>query len=83
MDEIELGTADFRCVKFKVYEAGLAAPDGSGLSLRVRADAHFRAALAPQGVAAYMLWRCLLGQVALRPGDRIQGESTVRLGTHP
>jgi hypothetical protein len=82
LDETELGTADFRSVKFNVYEAGLIAPDGSGLSLHANADAHFRAALAPDGVAAYMLWRCPLGQAALKTGDRLQGEFTVQLRSH-
>jgi hypothetical protein len=79
LDETELGTADFRSVKFNVYEAGLRAPDGSGVTLRADADAHFRAALAPGGVAAHLLWRCPLGQVSLKPGDHVQGEFVVQL----
>jgi hypothetical protein len=79
LDETELGTADFRSVKFNVYEAALAAPDGAGLTLHANADAHFRSALAPGGVAAHFLWRCPLGQVPLKPGDRVQGEFVVQL----
>jgi hypothetical protein len=79
LDETDLGTADFRSVKFNVYEAGLQAPDGSGLKLHALADAHFRAALAPGGVAAHLLWRCPLGQVTLKPGDHIDGKFVVQL----
>ena len=81
LDETEMGTADFRSVKFNVYEAGLSSPGGSGVSLHANADAHFRAALAPDGVAAHLLWRCPLGQVPLKPGDRLHGEFIVRLHT--
>jgi hypothetical protein len=83
LDETELGTADFRGVKFNIYEATLAAPDGSGLSAHANADAHFRAALAPGGVAAYILWRCPLGQAPLRPGDHLQGQFVVDLLARP
>ncbi len=79
LDETELGTADFRSVKFNIYQASLAAADGSGLSVFAKADAHFRAALAPESVGAYMLWRCPLGQVPLKSGDRVQGEFVVEL----
>ncbi|HWX22690.1 MAG TPA: glycoside hydrolase family 2 TIM barrel-domain containing protein [Candidatus Binatia bacterium] len=79
LDETELGTADFRSVKFNIYDAGLFASDGSGLSARADADAHFRAALAPGGVAANLLWRCPLGQVPLKSGDRLQGRFVVAL----
>ena len=76
-----MGTADFRGVKFNIYEATLAAPDGSGLSAHAHADAHFRAALAPGGVAACVLSRCPLGQVPLKSGDHLHGEFVVQL--HP
>ncbi|SPE59352.1 putative Beta-galactosidase [Verrucomicrobia bacterium] len=79
LDETDLGTADFRSVKFNVCRAGLQAPDGSGLTLHARADAHFRAALVPNGVAAHLLWRCPLGQVTLKPGERLAGEFVVQL----
>jgi len=79
LDETELGTADFRSVKFNIYEAALVSPDGSGLSAHANGDAHFRAALAPDGVAAHLLWRCPLGQIPLKPNDRLQGEFVVKL----
>jgi beta-galactosidase len=79
LDETELGTADFRSVKYNIYEAALAAPDGSGFSAHAHGDVHFRAALAPGGVAAHLLWRCPLGQVPLKPNDRLQGEFLVRV----
>ena len=78
-DETELGTADFRSIKYNIREAALISPDGSGLSAYANGDGHFRAALAPGGVAAHLLWRCPLGQVPLKPNDRLQGEFVVRL----
>ena len=32
LDETELGTADFRSIKYNIYEATLASPDGTGLT---------------------------------------------------
>ena len=79
LDETELGTTDFRSVKFNIYEATLAAVDGFGLSAHANADAHFRAALATNGVAAHLLWRCPLAQVSLNPGNHLQGQFVVEL----
>jgi beta-galactosidase len=79
LDETELGTADFRSIKYNIYHAALAAPDGTGLAVYANGDGHFRAALAPGGVAAHLLWRCPLGQVPLKPNDRLQGEFVVGL----
>ena len=81
LDETELGTADFRSVKYNIYEAALGSREGSGFTAYANADAHFRAALALGGVAAHLLWRCPLGQVPLKAGDRLQGEFVVQL--HP
>jgi beta-galactosidase len=78
-DETELGTADFRSIKYNIREAALVSRDGSGLSVYAGGDAHFRAALASGGVAAHLLWRCPLGQVPLKPNDRVQGEFVVGL----
>jgi hypothetical protein len=78
-DETGLGTADFRSIKYNIYEATLVAPYGSGFSAYANGDAHFRAALAPGGVAAHLLWRCPLGQVPLKPKDCLQGEFVVQL----
>jgi hypothetical protein len=79
LDETELGAADFRAVKFNIYRATLAAPSGSGLSVHANGDVHFRAALATNGVAAHLLWRCPLAQVALDPGDHLRGQFVVEL----
>lgn len=79
LDETELGTADFRAIKYNIYEASLVARDGTGLRVQANADAHFRAAPAPGGVAAHLLWRCPLGQVPLKPNDRLHGEFVVQL----
>ena len=82
LDETELGTVDFRSVKYNVYDAVLAAGDGSGLELRANADAHFRAALAPGGVAAHLLWRCPFRETTLGNGDHLRGQFAVQLRVH-
>jgi hypothetical protein len=79
LDETEMGTADFRSIKYNIYEAALVSPDGAGLMVYANGDAHFRAALAPGGVAAHLLWRCPLGQVTLKPNDRLQGQFVVQV----
>jgi len=79
LDQTELGTADFRAVKFNVYEAALRAADGSGLRVHANADVHVRPCLADGGVLLHALSRCPLGQVVLRNGDRIAGQCTVEL----
>ncbi|MDB6028226.1 MAG: hypothetical protein JWM68_4449 [Verrucomicrobiales bacterium] len=81
LDETELGTTDFRSIKFNIYEASLGTSDGSGLSAHGNADVHFRSALTTNGVAAHVLSRCPLGQVPLNPGDHLAGEFIVQL--HP
>lgn len=78
-DQTELGTADFRSIKFNIYEASLAAPDGSGMRVDANADAHFRSCLAKDGVMMHILSQCPLAQVVLNNGDRIKGEFAVRL----
>ena len=79
LDETELGTADFRSIKFNIYEASLATPDGAGLSAHANADVHFRSALTTNGVAAHLLSRCPLGQVPLNPGDHLSGKFVIQL----
>jgi len=79
LDQTELGTADFRAVKFNVYEAALLAPDGTGLRVHARADAHVRPCLADGEILLHVLSRCPLGQVVIRDGDRIAGQFTVEV----
>ena len=79
LDETELGITDFRSIKYNIYEASLVSPNGTGLSAHANGNAHFRATLAPGGMAAHLLWRCPLGQVPLKPKERLQGEFVVRL----
>jgi beta-galactosidase len=79
LDETELGTADFRSVKFNVYEASLRSAKGSGLAMHANADAHFRAALSGDYVAAHLLSRCRLGQVPLKRKDHLQASFFVDL----
>jgi beta-galactosidase len=78
-DQTELGTADFRSIKFCIYEASLVAPDGSGVRVDANADAHFRACLADRGVNMYILSQCPLREVALKRGARLTGDFSVRL----
>ena len=77
-DQTELGTADFRSIKFHVHEAELDGSDGSGLRVEARADRHVRACVAGDGVLLHVLTRCPLGQVTMRRGDRLQGDCVVQ-----
>ena len=81
-DQTELGTADFRSIKFCIYEASLVAPDGSGVRVEANADAHFRACLATNGVKMHILSQCPLAPVVLKNGARLTGDYSVRLLAH-
>jgi len=78
-DQTELGTADFRSIKFNVYEAALLAEDGAGLRLHAAGDLHVRPGLAEDEVLFHVLSRCPLGQVVLKPGDELTGQCIVEL----
>ncbi len=78
-DQTELGTADFRSIKFNIYEASLTAPDHSGVRVDANADAHFRACLTKDGVAMHILAQCPLAPVVLSKGDRLAGKFALRL----
>jgi hypothetical protein len=78
-DETELGTADFRAIKFNIYHAWLLAPDHSGVEVNANADVHFRACLAANGMEMHILSACPLVQVVLKNGARVTGDYSVRL----
>lgn len=78
-DQTELGTADFRSVKYHCYDASLTAANGSGLRARSAADRHVRACLGEDSVLMHILTRCPLGQEVMLPGDRLAAECTVEL----
>ena len=78
-DQTEMGTADFRSIKFCIYAASLVAPDGSGVRVDANADAHFRACLADDGVKMHLLSQCPLAQVLLKKDTRLTGAFSVRL----
>jgi hypothetical protein len=78
-DQTELGTADFRSVKYHCYEASLTATNGPGLRARAAADRHVRACLGDDSVLMHVLTRCPLGQEVIHPGDRLAAECTVEL----
>jgi hypothetical protein len=78
-DETELGTADFRSIKFCIYEASLTASNGSGVQVDANADVHFRACRAAQGVQMHILSQCPLAPVVFKNGARLAGDFTVRL----
>ena len=78
-DHTELGTADFRSVKFHVYEASLVSPDGSGVRVEANADAHIRAVLTEQGPRIHLLSKCPLVPVVLAKGARLTGDFSFRL----
>lgn len=80
-DQTELGTADFRSIKFHFYEASLVASDGSGVQAEANADVHFRACLAKEGVRMHILSQCPLAPLVLKRGERLAGEFSVRLMT--
>jgi len=80
-DQNGLGTADFRSVKFCIFEASLLTPDGSGARVEANADAHFRACLADQGIAMFVLSQCPLAPVGLTNGARLRGAFSLRLLT--
>jgi len=85
-DQTPLGTADFRSIKFCIYEASLAASNGSGVCVKASADAHFRACLAEDGVRMHILSQCPLAPVVLKNGARLTGSfsfaiNDLRFGT--
>jgi beta-galactosidase len=81
-DQTELGTADFRAIKFNIYHASLRASDGSGVEVNANADVHFRACLAANGVEMHILSQCPLAQVVLKNGAHLTGDYRLRLITH-
>lgn len=78
-DQTELGTADFRSIKFCIYEASLRASDGSGVSVNANADVHLRVCLAERGIKMHVLSQCTLAPVVLKKGDRLKGNFYVNL----
>jgi hypothetical protein len=82
-DQTELGTADFRSIKFNIYEASLVAPNHSGVKVDANADVHFRSCLAKNGVMMHVLTQCPLAQVVLNNGDHLTGKFAVRLINKP
>ena len=79
LDQTEMGTSDFRSVKFNIYNASLVAPDGSGVEALSDAKAHVRACLVSEAVKMHVLSECPLGPFKLKSGDKITGEFTVKL----
>ena len=79
LDQTELGTADFRSIKFNIYHASLVDRDGSGFEVNANADVHFRACLATNGVKMHILSQCPLNQVVLKDSARLTGDFSVRL----
>ncbi len=78
-DETELGTTDFRAIKFNIYQASLTAPDRSGIRADADADAHFRSCLDPNGVKMHILKECPLSAEVLKNGDQLTGHFAVEL----
>lgn len=82
-DQTELGAADFRSIKFNVYQASLLSSGGSGIRVYANADAHVRACLDPSGVLLHVLSRCSTGPAILKTGDHVRGEVVVQLVSPP
>ena len=73
-DQNELGTADFRAIKFCIYNASLTAPDGAGIKVYANADAHVRPCLTENGVLMHILNTCRMYQTTIKNGDKLTGE---------
>ncbi|HEX3624125.1 MAG TPA: glycoside hydrolase family 2 TIM barrel-domain containing protein [Verrucomicrobiae bacterium] len=78
-DETELGTADFRSIKFCIYEASVMASNGSAVRVDANGDLHFRACLSGQGVQMHVLSQCPLAPVILKNGARLSGSVCIRM----
>ncbi len=78
-DQTDRGTADFRSIKFHVFDASLLADDGHGLRVQANADRHVRSCLAESSVLLHVLTRCDLGQVTMQDGDQLSGDCCVEL----
>ena len=78
-DETELGTADFRSIKFCIYEASLRTANGSGVRVDANGDVHFRACLSAHGVQMHVLSQCPLAPVKIKNGARLSGNVCVRM----
>ncbi|HZZ42448.1 MAG TPA: glycoside hydrolase family 2 TIM barrel-domain containing protein [Tepidisphaeraceae bacterium] len=79
LNQTELGTNDFRSIKFNVYDAKLLTPNKDGVEVRALADAHVRACLAPGGVLLHVLSRCTLAPTTVKKGDHLAGEYSISL----
>jgi beta-galactosidase len=77
-DQTEMGTNDFRSVKYNIYEASLINPKGEGLAVHANADVHVRPAMSKDAANLHILSYCRLGQIVLKKGDHLTGEFTVR-----
>ena len=78
-DQTELGTNDFRGIKFCIREASLTAPGGSGVRVDADADAQFRSCLDGNGVRMHILSECPLSAEVLKSGDRLTGRFVLEL----
>jgi len=78
-DQTDMGTNDFRSVKFNIYQASLVNPKGGGLAVHANADAHVRPAMSKDAANMHILSYCRLGQVVLRKGDHLTGEYSVEI----
>ncbi|MHB0998573.1 MAG: glycoside hydrolase family 2 TIM barrel-domain containing protein [Armatimonadota bacterium] len=78
-DQTELGTADFRSIKFNIYNVSLVASNGTGIRVHANADAHVRPCLAENGVMMHILNTCRMGETTIKKGDKLTGEFVVEL----
>ena len=79
MDQTEMGTNDFRGVKFNVREASLMTQGGAGVRVRANEDVHVRACLAGDRVLLHVLSECGITPVMLKKGDRVVGRCSLSL----
>jgi hypothetical protein len=79
LDQTELGTANFRAMKFNIYRAALSGRSGRGVTVLADGDVHVRACLDGTAVTFHLISQCWLAPVVLKKQDHLQAVSRVQL----